>query len=70
MACKTPFNSNAPLKGNTNRYSGNLDTVALTHDQRIITWGVNDLGALGRDTTVSVFSILLPNLSSSMNRVP
>jgi regulator of chromosome condensation len=30
---------------------GGMHTVALTHDNRIVTWGVNDLGALGRDTT-------------------
>jgi regulator of chromosome condensation len=29
---------------------GGLHCVALTHDQRILTWGVNDLSALGRDT--------------------
>jgi len=30
---------------------GGMHTVALTYDNRIVTWGVNDLGALGRDTT-------------------
>jgi regulator of chromosome condensation len=28
-----------------------MHCVALTHDNLIITWGVNDLGALGRDAT-------------------
>lgn len=30
---------------------GGMHCVALTHDNKIITWGVNDNGALGRDTT-------------------
>jgi len=30
---------------------GGMHCVALTHDQQILTWGVNDLSALGRDTT-------------------
>lgn len=30
---------------------GGMHAVALTHDHRIYTWGVNDQGALGRDTT-------------------
>ncbi|GAW22124.1 hypothetical protein ANO14919_116590 [Xylariales sp. No.14919] len=30
---------------------GGMHTVALTSDNKIITWGVNDRGALGRDTT-------------------
>ena len=30
---------------------GGMHSAALTHDNRILTWGVNDLGALGRDTT-------------------
>lgn len=29
---------------------GGMHVVALTHDNRILTWGVNDDGALGRDT--------------------
>lgn len=28
-----------------------MHCVALTHDQQILTWGVNDLAALGRNTT-------------------
>jgi len=32
---------------------GGMHVVALTHDNRILTWGVNDQGALGRDTTWS-----------------
>ncbi|KAI9652566.1 MAG: hypothetical protein M1829_001508 [Trizodia sp. TS-e1964] len=30
---------------------GGMHVVALTHDNKIITWGVNDDGALGRDIT-------------------
>ncbi|KAF7543078.1 hypothetical protein G7Z17_g11034 [Cylindrodendrum hubeiense] len=30
---------------------GGMHAVALTHDNQILTWGVNDQGALGRDTT-------------------
>lgn len=29
---------------------GGMHCVALTHDHKILTWGVNDTGALGRDT--------------------
>lgn len=32
---------------------GGMHVVALTHDNKILTWGVNDQGALGRDTTWS-----------------
>ena len=31
--------------------SGGMHNIALTHDNKILTWGVNDQGALGRDTT-------------------
>lgn len=30
---------------------GGMHCAALTHDNRILTWGVNDQGALGRETT-------------------
>ncbi|KAL4915152.1 regulator of chromosome condensation 1/beta-lactamase-inhibitor protein II [Aspergillus aurantiobrunneus] len=30
---------------------GGMHCVALTHDNKILTWGVNDQGALGRSTT-------------------
>ncbi|KAK2129029.1 regulator of chromosome condensation 1/beta-lactamase-inhibitor protein II [Fusarium oxysporum II5] len=30
---------------------GGMHVVALTHDNKILTWGVNDQGALGRDTS-------------------
>lgn len=30
---------------------GGMHTIALTYDNKIVTWGVNDRGALGRDTT-------------------
>lgn len=32
---------------------GGMHAVALTHDNRVLTWGVNDDKALGRDTTWS-----------------
>lgn len=31
--------------------AGGMHVVALTHDNKVLTWGVNDQGALGRDTT-------------------
>ncbi|EFR05535.1 RNA transporter 2 [Nannizzia gypsea CBS 118893] len=31
--------------------AGGMHCVALTHDGKVLTWGVNDQGALGRDTT-------------------
>ncbi len=31
--------------------AGGMHVAALTHDNKILTWGVNDQGALGRDTT-------------------
>lgn len=30
---------------------GGMHVAAITHDNKILTWGVNDQGALGRDTT-------------------
>ncbi|KAI9811693.1 MAG: hypothetical protein M1826_003104 [Phylliscum demangeonii] len=30
--------------------AGGMHAAALTHDNQVLTWGVNDLGALGRDT--------------------
>ncbi|KAL9126890.1 MAG: hypothetical protein Q9217_004124 [Psora testacea] len=30
---------------------GGMHALALTHDGKVLTWGVNDNGALGRDTT-------------------
>lgn len=30
---------------------GGMHTVALTVDNKVVTWGVNDHGALGRDTS-------------------
>ena len=32
--------------------AGGMHVVALTRDNKILTWGVNDQGALGRDTVV------------------
>jgi alpha-tubulin suppressor-like RCC1 family protein len=56
------------LEKKTNPRFWILDTVALTHDNKIITWGVNDQGALGRDTTVSglVISYLIDQISRSL----
>lgn len=31
--------------------AGGMHAIALTHDNKILTWGVNDQGALGRETT-------------------
>jgi len=31
-------------------FCGGMHTIALTKDNKIVTWGVNDNGALGRDT--------------------
>ena len=31
--------------------AGGMHVIALTYDNKILTWGVNDEGALGRDTT-------------------
>ncbi|KAL4959821.1 RCC1-like domain-containing protein [Aspergillus stella-maris] len=31
---------------------GGVHSAAITHDNKILTWGVNDDGALGRDTTI------------------
>jgi regulator of chromosome condensation len=31
--------------------AGGMHAAALTHDNKILTWGVNDLSALGRDTS-------------------
>ena len=37
--------------GVTQIATGGMHVIALTHDSKILTWGVNDHGALGRDTT-------------------
>lgn len=31
--------------------AGGMHVLALTHDNKVLSWGVNDQGALGRDTT-------------------
>ncbi|KAI2617778.1 regulator of chromosome condensation 1/beta-lactamase-inhibitor protein II [Hypoxylon sp. NC1633] len=41
---------NHNLKGVVAIACGGMHCIALTHDQRILTWGVNDDKALGRDT--------------------
>lgn len=42
---------NPLLKGVTQVAVGGMHCVALTDDQRILTWGVSDGGSLGRDTS-------------------
>lgn len=41
---------NPKLAGTVQIATGGMHCAALTHDNKILTWGVNDLGALGRDT--------------------
>ena len=41
----------AKQKGVVHIVCGGMHVAALTHDNKILTWGVNDQGALGRDTT-------------------
>lgn len=47
------LNANLPAStvGVVQVVAGGMHVVALTHDNKILTWGVNDQGALGRDTT-------------------
>lgn len=42
---------NADSVGVVELAAGGMHCVALTHDNKILTWGVNDQGTLGRDTT-------------------
>jgi regulator of chromosome condensation len=50
--CPRPrFNSILTDAGVVQVSCGGMHGVALTHDNKILTWGVNDQGALGRDTT-------------------
>ncbi|KAL2175045.1 regulator of chromosome condensation 1/beta-lactamase-inhibitor protein II [Thermothelomyces heterothallicus CBS 202.75] len=42
---------NPNLKGIVQVACGGMHVAALTKDNKILTWGVNDQGALGRDTT-------------------
>lgn len=44
---------------------GGVHSAALTHDNKILTWGVNDEGALGRDTKQEPREIKLRNESAS-----
>lgn len=44
-------NLDASTIGVVQLIAGGMHSVALTHDNKILTWGVNDQGALGRDTT-------------------
>ncbi|RYC80935.1 hypothetical protein BFJ63_vAg16176 [Fusarium oxysporum f. sp. narcissi] len=45
------FNLSANKAGVVQVSCGGMHVVALTNDNRIMTWGVNDQGALGRDTS-------------------
>lgn len=40
----------APTVGVVQLACGGMHAIALTKDNKILTWGVNDVGALGRDT--------------------
>ncbi|PYH92592.1 Ran exchange factor Prp20/Pim1 [Aspergillus ellipticus CBS 707.79] len=40
---------------------GGVHSAALTHDNKILTWGVNDEGTLGRDTKEERKEVDLPN---------
>lgn len=44
---------------------GGMHCAALTHDNKILTWGVNDQGALGRDTDEGPMKDIAENGDSS-----
>lgn len=49
--CPRPkFNSVLSDAGVVQISTGGMHGIALTHDNKVLTWGVNDQGALGRDT--------------------
>lgn len=51
---KTPrlnVNLHAETVGVVDICAGGMHAVALTHDNQVLTWGINDNHALGRDTT-------------------
>ncbi|KAL1967207.1 hypothetical protein VTN77DRAFT_3498 [Rasamsonia byssochlamydoides] len=51
---KTPrlnVNLHAETVGVVDIAAGGMHTVALTHDDKVLTWGISDNCALGRDTT-------------------
>lgn len=49
--CPRPkFNTVLSDAGVVQISAGGMHAVALTHDNKVLTWGVNDQGALGRDT--------------------
>lgn len=49
--CPRPkFNSVISDAGVVQISTGGMHGIALTHDNKVLTWGVNDQGALGRDT--------------------
>ncbi|KAK4619338.1 hypothetical protein CLAFUW4_11646 [Fulvia fulva] len=43
-------NLSAQTVGVTQIAAGGMHAIAITHDNKILTWGVNDQGTLGRDT--------------------
>jgi regulator of chromosome condensation len=50
--CPRPkFNTVLSDAGVVQISAGGMHGIALTHDGKVLTWGVNDQGALGRDTT-------------------
>lgn len=50
--CPRPkFNTVLSNAGVVQISAGGMHGIALTHDNKVLTWGVNDQGALGRDTT-------------------
>ncbi|CRG91655.1 Guanine nucleotide exchange factor SRM1 [Talaromyces islandicus] len=49
--CPRPkFNTVLSNAGVVEISAGGMHGIALTHDNKVLTWGVNDQGALGRDT--------------------
>ncbi|KAH8692173.1 putative pheromone response protein [Talaromyces proteolyticus] len=49
--CPRPkFNTVLSNAGVVQISAGGMHGIALTHDNKVLTWGVNDQGALGRDT--------------------
>ncbi|KAK1822434.1 hypothetical protein LTR12_003193 [Friedmanniomyces endolithicus] len=50
MRPRLNVNLAADKVGVVQEVAGGMHVIALTHDNKILTWGVNDQGALGRDT--------------------
>jgi regulator of chromosome condensation len=47
---RAKFNTVLSEAGVVQISAGGMHGIALTHDSKVLTWGVNDQGALGRDT--------------------